>query len=136
MQRYGAKYFSCRPLYPHHLTKGKESIYQNSTFPGHGHVACQIKGNHECTDMVANNFLADPKTQPQTHGIRSIGQNSTFSEHGHVANQLNGVTKYSNMVAIILPADPPTHTHLHTQDLRVKRSKFNIYRTLSCCISD
>ena len=27
---------------------------QNSTFSEHGHVAYQIKGDHECSDIVAN----------------------------------------------------------------------------------
>ena len=27
---------------------------RNSTFSEHGHVAYQIKGNHECSNLVAN----------------------------------------------------------------------------------
>ena len=27
---------------------------QNSTFSEHGHVAYQIKGNHKCSNLVAN----------------------------------------------------------------------------------
>ena len=36
------------------------SIGQKSTFSEHGHVAYQIKGNHECSNMVANILHADP----------------------------------------------------------------------------
>ena len=44
-----------------------------------------------------------------------------------------GIRKCSNMVANILPSDPhPPPPHL-TQG--VKRSKFNFFRTMSCCIS-
>ena len=51
------------------------------------HVAYQIKGNLECSNMVANILPADcPYTHPlPTLGVESIGLNSTFSEHGHVA---------------------------------------------------
>ena len=42
-------------------TLGMGSIGQNSFFfSEHGHVAYQIKENHECTNMVANIFPADP----------------------------------------------------------------------------
>ena len=61
---------------PHPLTLGLGSKGQISTFSEHGHVANQMKGNHECSNMVANILLADP------HAPRSIGQKSTFSEHG------------------------------------------------------
>ena len=64
------------------------SVGQNSTFSEHGHVAYQIKENHECSNMVANILPADPP--PPTLGMGSIGQNSTFSEHGHVAYQIKG----------------------------------------------
>ena len=33
---------------------------QNSTISEHGHVAYQIKDNHECSNMVANILPADP----------------------------------------------------------------------------
>ena len=65
-----------------HLTLGSKD--QSSTFSEHGHVANQIKGNHECTNMVANILPADPQC-PHTLGMMYIGQNSIFSGHGHVA---------------------------------------------------
>ena len=107
-----------------------EAKGQNSTFTEHGHVAYQIKGNHECSTMVANILPTDPypplptTTTLQQHGSKYFacilphhhpldgvkGQNSTFSEHGHVAYQIKENQECNNMVANILPADPPTHT--------------------------
>ena len=37
---------------------------QNSTFSEHGHVAYQIRGNHECSNMVANILSADTFPPP------------------------------------------------------------------------
>ena len=64
------------------------SLGQNLTFVEHGHVAYQNKGNHKCTNMVANILPTEPPYTPTTLGMRSIGQNSTFSEYGHVAYQI------------------------------------------------
>ena len=65
------------------------SIGQNSTFTEHGHVANQINGNHECSNMVANILPADPThLHHLTLGFGSKGHKSTFSEHGHVAYQI------------------------------------------------
>ena len=36
-----------------------ESVGQNLTFSEHGHVAYQMKENHECRNMVANILPAD-----------------------------------------------------------------------------
>ena len=55
MQQHGSKYIARRS--PH----GMESKGQNLTFSEHDHVAYQIKGNHECSNMVANIFPADPR---------------------------------------------------------------------------
>ena len=63
-----------------------------STFSEHGHVANQIKGNHECSNMVANILLTDPQSQP----LWSKGQNSIFKEHSHVAYQIKGSYECSN----------------------------------------
>ena len=67
------------------LTKGSKG--QNSTYSEHSQVAYQIKGNNECSNMIANNFPADSPS-PTTLDMGSIGQNSTFSEHGHVACEI------------------------------------------------
>ena len=80
---------------------------QNSTFSEHGHVAYQIKWNHDCSNMVANILPTDPPP-PMTLGDGLKGQNSTFAEHGHVAYQTKGHHDCSNMVANILPAQHPT----------------------------
>ena len=117
------------------------------TFSEHGHVAYQIKENHECSNMVANIWPTEP---PSPHNPRD-GVN-TFSEHGHVAYdiKLNGIMNCSNIVANILPVEPPpppppppphTHTHTHTPTHTnapdsVSRSKVNFFRTWSCYISN
>ena len=41
-------------------TRGDGLRGQKSTFSEHGHVAYQVKGNHECSNMVANILPADP----------------------------------------------------------------------------
>ena len=89
MQQHGSKYCAYRPLPPPltPLTLGLGTKGQNSTFSEHGHVAYKIKGNQECSNMVASILPTDP---PLTLGMRSIGQNSTLSEHGHVAFQIKG----------------------------------------------
>ena len=63
---------------------------QNPTYSEHGHVAYQIKGNPECSNMVANICPQTPPTplSPTTLGMGAIGRNLTFSEHGHVAYQI------------------------------------------------
>ena len=91
------------PADPTSLTLGLGSKGPNSTLSEHGHVAYQIKGNHECSNMVANILPADP-SDPR---VGSIGQNSTFSEHGHVAYQIKGNHQCSNMSAHIMRTDPP-----------------------------
>ena len=85
---------------------GVGSEGQSSTFSEHGHVAYQIKENHECINMVAN-ILPRDTPHALTMGMGSIGQNSTFSEHGHIAFQIKGNCEFSSMVANILHADPP-----------------------------
>ena len=72
---------------------------QNSTFSEHGHVAYQIKGNPEFSNMVANTLLTDPPTI----GIKRWKFN--FSEQCHVLSNY-GNHECSNMVANILPVDP------------------------------
>ena len=81
MQQHGSKYFARRPL----PDPAVGSIGQKSTFSEQGHVAYQIKENHECSNMVANILPADPSL---TLGMGSIGQYSTFSEHGPIGSSL------------------------------------------------
>ena len=51
----------------------------------------------------------------------------SFIEYGHVAYQIKGISSCRNMVVIILSAYPGGG---------VKRSKFNIFRKWSCCLSN
>ena len=69
---------------------------------------------------------------PPILGMGSIGQNSFFQNRGILHIKLNGITKCSNMVANILSADPSPPPLA----LVVDRSKFNFFRTMSCCISN
>ena len=57
--------------------------------PWDGHVAYQIKGNHECSQMIANILPTESHLLPWGWG-QTFGQNSTFPEHGHVAYQIKG----------------------------------------------
>ena len=60
--QHGSKYFAPRPPYTFNppLTLGMGSIGQNSTFSERGHVAYEIKKNHECNNMLANILPIDP----------------------------------------------------------------------------
>ena len=98
MQHHGSKYFADRPLTtPYPLTMGSKG--QNSTFSEYGHVAYQIKDNHECSNMVASILPKDPPNT--TLGMGSVDQNLIFSEHGHVAYQIKENHKCSHMEANI-----------------------------------
>ena len=103
---------------PRGLTKEVGSKGQNSNFSAHGHVAYQIKENHECSNMVANILHANPPfvppPPPRTLGMGSIGKNSLFSEHGHVAYQIKGnheMQQHGSKHFARRPPPPPTHTH-------------------------
>ena len=113
---------------------GMGLVGQNSTFSEHGHVAYQIKQNHECSNMVANILSADPPRQSRCSnmvanilptdsrpwGWMESGQNSTYCGHGHVTYQIKENYKCSNMVAG-RPSPDPWY--------RISRSKFNFFRT-------
>ena len=101
------------------------SKVQNSTFSEHGHVAYQIKENHECSNMVPNILLADTLTL----GMGQIGQNLPFSEHGHIIYQFKGNQKMQQHGSKYLPSPRPDPGD------GVRRSKFKFFRTWSCCIS-
>ena len=58
-------------------------------------------------------------------------QSSTLSEYGHVAYQIKAIEACINLVANILPKDPLPRSWGWGQ-----RSKFNFFRTWSCCISN
>ena len=80
-----SKYFACKP--PPRLTSGLGSKCQNETLLELAQVAYQIKGNHECSNMVSNLLLSDRPPQT-TLKMGSICQNYIFSEHGHVTYQI------------------------------------------------
>ena len=108
MQQHDSKYFARRP--PH--TFPTQSIGQKSTFSEHDHVAYQIKGNHECSNMVANILHSDPPP-PQDHRENSVKRsNSAFSEHGHVVYQIKRNHECSFMVTNILLETPLTQGEL------------------------
>ena len=125
MQQRGSKYFACRP---HPLTLGVRSKGQNSTFSEHCHAAYQIKWNHKCSNIVGNILPADPL--PPNLGVK--GQNLTFSEHGHVVYQIKMNHERSNMADNPIPADPRTPPP-PPRRYGFKSSKFNFFRTWSCC---
>ena len=100
---------------------------QNSTFSEYGYVAYQIKWNHKCSNLVAN-ILPAAQTQTPPLTLRVKGLNSTFLEQGHVAYQIEGNHDCSNMVAIFCTQTPPLTLGMG--------SKFNFFRTWSCCISN
>ena len=84
---------------------------QNLTFSEHGHVAYQIKGNHMCSNMVANILPADPPPPPPPdpgNGVNKI-KIQLFQNMVMLHIILNGLMKCSNMIANILPADPHPH---------------------------
>ena len=111
---------------------GDGSMCQNSTFLEHGLVAYQFKVNHFMQQHGSKKMPTDPyppPLPPPTLGMGSVGQNSTSSEHGHVTYQIKENHECSNMVANILPADTPDPGN------GVNRSKFNLFKTWSCCVS-
>ena len=78
------------PAYPLPQNPRDGTIGQNSTFSEHGHVAYQIKWNHEMQQNGSKYFVRRPPPHTLIHSplTRLIGQNSAFSEHGHVAYQI------------------------------------------------
>ena len=45
-------------------TQGQGAKGQNSTFSEHGHVAYQIKWNHECSNVSSKYFTRRPRPRP------------------------------------------------------------------------
>ena len=123
------------------------SVGQNFTFSGHGQVTYQIKENHEYRNMVAIILPADTpdpgygvrrESRMQQHGSKYFARRQPdpgvsrskfiFFEYGPVAYQIEENHEYSNIIANILHADS-----LDPGD-GVNRSKFNFFRSWSCCI--
>ena len=72
MQQDGSKCFARRPPTTPHDPRGG---VLHLPFSEHGHVAYKIKGNHECSSMVAKYFGRRLRHPPLTIGMWSIGQN-------------------------------------------------------------
>ena len=84
-------------------SKGK-----NSTFSEHGHVAYQITGNHECSNMVAKSLPTDAPIPypPLTLGMGSVGQIQPFQNRVMLQYQNKENHECNNMVANIIPQTP------------------------------
>ena len=98
MQQHSSKYFARRPP----MTTGNEFKRSKFIFAEYGHAAYQIKGNHECSEMVANILLADPPLL----GV-SNSEVNFFSEHGLVDYQIKGNDECSNLQVHILSFHVP-----------------------------
>ena len=72
------------PPPPHHPWPWGRGPKVKIPLSKYGHVTYKNKGNHECSNIVANDLPADPLTL----GMGSTGQKSTFSDQGHVAYQI------------------------------------------------
>ena len=89
MQQHGSKYlniFSQIPPPP----RPQGSKDQNSTFSEHGHVAYQIKGNHKCSNMVANIIIFSRRSPPRPQGSKD--QIQLFQNMVMLHIKLKGIT--------------------------------------------
>ena len=86
MQQHGSKYWEQTP----HTLDPLDRLYGvKFQLSEHGHVAYQVKGNHEMQQHGSKYFARRPlpTSLSTTLGVVSIGH-LTFSEHGHVAYQI------------------------------------------------
>ena len=74
------------------------SIGQKSTFSEHGHVAYQIKWNHEMQQHGSNYFARRPPPPPPMPLTRSIGQKSTYhiEENHECSNMVTNIYRDTN----------------------------------------
>ena len=120
MQQYASKYFPPDPSPSPGPAVGVKRSKLN--FSEHVHVEYQTKENHECSNMVSP---PDPRGQKVKIQL--------FQNMARLHIKLNAITKCSNMVTNILPATLPPPLD---PSVGVKRSKLNIIKTRSCCISN
>ena len=116
MQQHGSKYFlqTRQPL-------GLGHKVEIQPFSEYGHVACQIKWNPKCSNMVAKTLPADPPILR----VGSKGQNLLSLEYGHVAYKIKGneAICYSQNTPMILGVGP-------------NGQNTTLFRIWSCCISN
>ena len=125
MQQHGSNYWLQTP--PPHPDPGVgvKIIFWSE----HGHVVYQMKRNHKCCNMVANILLEDPPPiPPNPHPLprpRGRSQKVKFNwlEIDYVAYEIIGNHICSSMLAT---------PEFGKGD---NRSKFNFFRTSSCCLS-
>ena len=122
MPQHGSKYFARRP--PPLTTLVIGQLVKIQFFQDMAMLHKKLNGITKCSNMVPNILptTPPPPTMPLTP---SIGQHSTFSEHGHVSYQIKG--QHGNRYFSHKPLDPGGWFN---------RSKFNFFRTWSCCITD
>ena len=114
--QHGTKYYARRPPPPDPW--GQKVKIQLSD---DGHIAYKIKGNHECSNMVANILPAAPP--PPSLGSKDqiyLLQNMIML---HI--KLKGIANAATCWQIFC-LQPPSP---------LRRSKFSFFRTWSCCTS-
>ena len=94
MQQHGSKYLRAYTLDPG----------VGSTFSEYGHVAYQIKANHEMQQLVSKYFACRPPLPDPGNGVTRSKFN--FFRTWSCNNQIKESHKCSIMVANILPIDP------------------------------
>ena len=104
-------------------TMGMESVGQNLTILEHGHVAYQIKGNQDCSNMVANILPTDP-TPDNCDGLKF----NFFQSMAMFYNKLKGTEHRAPYKHILSP-----FTHLQPVGLIKRQNKIRMW---SCCISN
>ena len=106
------------PPPPHHYhlptlppTLGVGSKGKNSTFSEYSHVAYQIKGNDECSNMVAN-ILPQPPPPPDPWGGVKRSKYIYYHDMVMLHIKLKGMTHAATWQQIFYPQYPPPPTTL------------------------
>ena len=94
------------PADPPPSTLGIRSIGQNLIYAEHGHVAYQIKGNHEMLQHGSKYFARRPSHDPRRWGQKVKIQ--LFQNMVMLHIRLKGISTCSNMIENILPKIPST----------------------------
>ena len=115
------------PPHPSRLWGSKGQIQR---FSEHGHVAYQIEGSLESSNMVANILRID--THPNYPWVLSECQSSISLEHGHGAYHIKGNRECINEVASILPTDSPLNPATLGMGLKGQSSTFSEHCNDAC----